>query len=185
MHRFLNFVFEYANSTGFTLSQVAGAQSLSSSAYGVWATDDVFTLAGRAGTFAIGNLTPPSAMPVTGSATFTGSTTGVGGATSGKDAFYALQGDAQVIANFGTQSVTTNLTNLKTQDVYVSTATGSLPDLTGTSTLSGNAYAGPIAGTGLSGTIKGNFYGTAAQETAGVWQAAGGGNAWLGGFGAK
>jgi len=180
----LDFVYEYSNSAGYTLSQVAGAQSLSSSAYGVWATDDDLTVVSRAGTFAIGNLTSPSSMPATGSATFTGSTTGVGGATSG-NGYYVLQGDAQVIANFGTQSVTTNLTNLKTQDIYNSTATGTLPNLTGTSTLSGNAYAGSIAGTALSGTIKGNFYGTAAQETAGVWQASGSGNAWLGSFGAK
>ena len=60
-----------------------------------------------------------------------------------------------------------------------------LPDLTGTSTLSGNAYAGPIAGTGLTGSINGNFYGYAAQETSGVWQASGGGNTWLGSYGAK
>jgi hypothetical protein len=60
-----------------------------------------------------------------------------------------------------------------------------LPNLTGTSTISGNAYAGAISGGTLTGTINGNFYGSAAQETAGVWQASGGGNTWIGSFGAK
>jgi hypothetical protein len=132
-------------------------------------------------------------MPASGTATFNGATIGVGGATGGSTA-YSLVGNAQIIANFATQSVTTNLTNLSTLILSINNlstqtistnAVGSLPNLSGTSTISGNAYAGPIAGTGLTGTIKGNFYGPAAQETAGVWQASGGGNAWIGSYGAK
>jgi hypothetical protein len=155
---------------------------LNYAAYGLWASGDTAT-AGRAGTFAFGNLTPTASVPATGSATFNGTTIGVGAATSGSTV-YALQGTAQIIANFATQSVTTNLTNLGTKNIWTN-AVGSLPNLSGTSTISGNAYAGTIAGTGLTGTINGNFYGPAAQETAGVWQASGGGNAWIGSYGAK
>jgi hypothetical protein len=169
------------------LSQSAGAQTLSSSAFGLWATsyetDKNGNGAGRAYAFAFGNLTPASSMPATGSATYNGTTTGLGGG-GGDNSVYALQGKAQIVANFSAQSVATSLTNLTTQNIYTN-AMSSLPDLTGTSTISGNAYSGPIAGTGFSGSIKGNFFGPAAQETAGVWQASGGGSTWLGSYGAK
>jgi len=178
----LSQIFGFPNTNGAAITQSVGAQSLNYAAYGLWASGDTATT-GRAGTFAFGNLTPTASVPGTGSATFNGSTMGVGGATGGSTV-YALQGNAQIVANFASQSVTTNLTNLGTQNISTN-AIGSLPNLTGTSTISGNAYAGPIAGTGLTGTINGNFYGSAAQETAGVWQASGGGNTWIGSYGAK
>jgi hypothetical protein len=175
-------IFGSPNTTNAIITQSIGAQSLNYAAYGLWASGDTAT-AGRAGTFAFGSLTPTASVPSTGSATFNGITIGIGGATAGSTV-YALLGNAQIIANFATQSVTANLTNLSTQNILTN-AVGSLPNLSGTSTISGNSYAGPIAGTGLTGTINGNFYGPAAQETAGVWQASGGGNAWLGSYGAK
>jgi len=178
----LTSAFGSPNAPGVIIAQSTGAQSLNYAAYGVWAVSDTAT-AGRAGTFAFGNLTPAASVPATGTATFNGITIGVGGATSGSTV-YALQGNAQIIANFGNQSVTANLTNLGTQNISTN-ATGSLPNLTGTSTISGSAYTGPISGTGLTGTINGNFYGPAALETAGVWQASGSGNSWIGSYGAK
>ncbi len=178
----LTSAFGSPNTPAAVISQSTGAQSLSYAAYGLWAVGDT-AAAGRAGTFAFGNLTPAASVPATGTATFNGATIGVGGATSGSTV-YALQGNAQIIANFGNQSVTTNLTNLGTQNISTN-ATGSLPNLTGTSTIGGNAYTGPISGTGLTGTINGNFYGPAALETAGVWQASGAGNSWIGSYGAK
>ncbi len=178
----LTSIFGSPSAPGAVITQSTGAQSLNYAAYGLWAVGDT-AAAGRAGTFAFGNLTPAASVPATGTATFNGATIGVGGATSGSTV-YALQGNAQIVANFATQSVTANLTNLGTQNISTN-AIGSLPNLTGTSTISGNAYAGPIAGTGLTGTINGNFYGPAALETAGVWQATGGGNSWIGSYGAK
>jgi hypothetical protein len=175
-------VFGFPNTTASFITQSTGGQSLNSAAYGFWASGDTATT-GRAGTFAFGNLTPTASMPATGSATFNGQTFGVGGATS-SSTVHALQGNAQIVANFATHSVTTNLTNLSTQNISTN-AVGSLPDLTGTFTISGAAYTGPLSGGVLSGTINGNFYGSAAQETAGVWQASGGGNSWIGSFGAK
>ncbi len=157
----------YGDTSAFLFTQWAGTKSLSSSAYGIWGLSDTTGSAGPAGTYAFGNLTPPAAVPATGTATFTGSTIGVG---SVNGAILALQGDAQIVANFAGQSVTTNFTNLSTQNISAK-ATGSLPDLTGISTLAGNAYSGPISGGGLTGTVNGNFYGSATQETAGVWQA--------------
>ena len=177
-------VFAFTNDSGYTISQAAAGQGLTSSAYGLWAaTGKAFP--SDAGAFAFGNLTPPTAIPATGSATFSGFTVGFGGATDGSTAF-VLKGNAQIIANFASQTVTTNLTNFQTDNISRnSPVTALVPSLTGTSTISGNAYAGGISGGSLIGTINGNFYGSAAQETAGVWQASGGGNAWLGSFGAK
>jgi hypothetical protein len=187
-------VFAFDNDSAYTISQVAAGQGLTSSAYGLWASSGsgygFWAATGKAfssdaGAFAFGNLTPPTAVPATGSATFSGFTVGFGGATDGS-AVFTLKGNAQIIANFASQTVTTNLTNFGTDNIsYNSTVTAHVPNLTGTSTISGNAYTGPISGGALTGTINGNFYGSAAQETAGVWQASGGGNAWLGSFGAK
>ncbi len=169
---------------GYTLSQVAAGQGLTSSAYGLWASTGNGTPSG-AGALAFGNLTPATSVPATGSATFNGFTTGLGGATNGSAAF-VLKGNAQIIANFASQAVTTNLTSIGTENISNnSSVLAFIPNLTGTSTISGNAYTGPISGGSLTGTINGNFYGSAAQETAGVWQASGGGNAWIGSFGAK
>jgi hypothetical protein len=170
------------STTGYTISQVAGAQTLSSSAYGLWASGNPATL-GTNGALAFGNLTPAASVPATGSATFNGTATGLGTASSG-DTVYALQGNAQIVANFSSQSVTTSLKSLNTINISTS-ATGSVPDLTGTSAISGNAYSGAIGGGGLAGTIAGNFYGAPAQETAGVWHASGGGIFWGGSYGAK
>ena len=175
------------DATALALNQSAGAQALNWSAFGLWSyayeNDPHGNGAGQSYAFAFGNLTPAASVPATGSATYSGTTMGMGGGP-GENSLYALQGNAKIVANFSAQSVVTNLTNLTIQNIYTN-ATGSLPDLTGTSTISGNAYSGPIAGTGLTGSVKGNFFGPAAQETAGVWQASGGGSAWLGSYGAK
>src|SRR5262249_37571292 len=97
-----------SNTYGITIYQAAAAQ-LTSSAYGLWAST-IMTPGGDMGAFAFGNLTPAASVPTTGSATFKGFTAGVGGASDGS-AEYSLQGNAQIIANFATQRVTTNFTN--------------------------------------------------------------------------
>lgn len=191
--RTLDFTFQLSDTLAFhgedssTLSQVAAGQGLSSSAYGMWASTTK-NYPGDVGVFAIGNLTPATSVPSTGSATFNGFTIGTGGAinsnsSDGSSAFF-LKGNVQIIANFSSQKVTTNLTNFVI-GAYTASPPPSVPDLTGSSSISGNAFTGPVTGGGLTGTINGNFYGSAAQETAGVWQASGSGNAWIGSFGAK
>lgn len=173
----------YGGTTNLLFTQWAGNNSLSSLGYGIWGASDTTGLAGPAGTYVLGNLTPAAAVPATGTATFTGSTIGVGSINGG--AIQALYGDAQIVANFANQSVITNFTHLGTQIISAKAATNSLPDLSGTSTLAGTGYSGPISGGGLTGTVNGNFYGSAAQETGGVWQASGAGSTWIGSFGAK
>ena len=174
-----------SNSIGYTLSQVTGGQLLSSSAYGAWLSTDSGKVA-HLGAFAIGNLTPASAVPATGSATFNGATTGANSVVK-TDSVYAVQGNVQIVANFSAQTVTASLTNfvVRTAPYSSAPAVSGLPNLTGTAPIAGNGYAGTISGGMLSGTINGNFYGSGAQETAGVWQASGGGNTWMGSYGAR
>jgi hypothetical protein len=175
---------QFTNEVSYTISQAATGAGLTASAFGEWFSNGN-TLPGNAGVIAFGNLTAPGSVPATGSATYNGNTIGMGGAADGSSVF-TVMGNAQIIANFATQNVTTNLTALTAGNVaFASKTVPSVPDLSGMSALSGNAYSGPIAGGGLTGTINGNFYGASAQETAGVWQASGGGIAWIGSFGAN
>ncbi len=169
-------------SNGFLASQVAASQQLSSSAYGMWAILDT-TSAGRIGAFAIGDRTPVASVPTTGTATYTGTMIGAG---SGTAAQVAVLGNAQIVANFATKSVTTNFTNILTENL-VTGARVALPNLTGTSVISaaGTGYSGPISGTGLTGTVGGSFRGPDALETSGYWSAGGGGSSYLGSYGAK
>ena len=174
--------FGFPNTVGYILSQVAGSQILSASAYGVW-TNDMFKIAGAGGPLAFGNLTAPGSVPATGSATFIGSVIGMG--LSGDSTAFALDGKAQIVANFSNQSAAASLTNLRTVVIGSPIATVPLPDLTGTAAIAGNAYSGAISGGAMAGTIAGNFYGAGATESAGVFSATGGGNYVFGGYGGK
>src|SRR5262249_26776817 len=147
-----------------------GGTTLGSSIYGFWAISDSST-GGRVGVFATGNETPAGSVPILGTATYNGSTLGV---ASSAGAEFALTGTAQLVAHFAAATVTTTLSNLQTENVSTG-ATGTLTSLTGIQTIAGNRYTGPLAGGSLSGTLNGTFYGTNAAETAGVWNAAGGG----------
>ena len=158
---------------------------LSYSMYGAWAANDSNTGSdGRFGAIAFGVQTQPASMP-TGSATYNGQALGMG--MTGTSAF-AFTGDAQVIANFAGNSVTTAFSNLVTRDLNTN-ALGSLPTLSGTSTIvtapTGNAYSVSISGGGFIGAVDGNFYGPNAEETAGVFQAEDGTTMVIGSYGAK
>lgn len=166
--------------TGFLASQAAQAQTLSFSAYGIWASDDGGGN-GRVGVLAIGNETSPAAVPMAGTATYNGTTIGAAASTT---AAFALTGTAQIVANFGAGSATTTFSNITTENIATN-AIGALPNLTGTSVIAGNKYTGPLAGGALAGQVNGTFYGPVAQETAGVWNVSGGGLTAIGSFGAK
>jgi hypothetical protein len=149
------------------------------SSYGAWASNDVGT--GRFGVFALGSVTQPSAMPMTGTATYNGSTVGIAASSS---ASYALNGTVQLQANFATSTVGTAISNMQFQNAATNAIT-SQPNLIGTATITGNQYSGSLVSTTLAGTSTGTFYGPAANETAGVWKAAGGGVTAVGSYGAS
>ena len=155
---------------------------LSYSMYGAWAINDSNTGSnGRFGAIAFGVQTQPSSMPTGGSATYNGQALGVG--ATGTSAF-AFTGDAQVVANFAGNSVTTAFSNLVTRDVNTN-ALGSLPTLSGIDSITGNAYSVSISGGGFIGGVDGNFYGPNAEETAGVFLAEDGITTVIGSYGAR
>jgi transferrin binding protein len=159
--------------TGFVFQ----APGLSFSTFGTWLSNDGGSNF-REGVLAGGTQT--ASMPTLGTATYNGSTTGFGanGAAS-----FVLMGNAQILANFGNGSVTTTFSNLTTQDVNTN-AVGALPNQTGSGIISGNRYSTAISGGSMSGGANGTFYGSTAQETAGVWKSSGGGITAMGSFGA-
>jgi hypothetical protein len=164
-------------STGYFRSGGNGV-SLSYSSYGGWASNDGGT--GLFGVFAFGSMTPPASMPVTGTATYSGSTIGIAASATNS---YAFNGTVQLQANFANSTVGTTVSNLQFQDTVSNTVT-SQPNLTGSATITGNQYSGTLSGGTLIGTSTGTFYGPAANETAGVWRAAGGGLTAVGSYGA-
>jgi C-lobe and N-lobe beta barrels of Tf-binding protein B len=168
-----------AGANGVIGSLLASAgNTLNYAGYGVWATNDTGT-AGRLGFFSLGNPTPT--MPVSGTATYNGTTFGTATSSSGA---YGLEGTVQLAANFGTGTVTTNIANIQTQQLGTN-ATSSLPNMSGSATIAGTQYSGTLAGGSLTGTSTGTFYGPNASETGGTWRVTGGGVAAIGSYGAK
>ena len=171
----LNAAVNTPGANGFTTA----TSGLSVSTFGIWAAND--NTSGRIGVFAGGTPTPVAAMPTTGTATYNGTTIGAAASSS---AAYALAGNAQLVANFSTNTVNTTISNLQFENVSTNQITAQ-PNLTGTASITGNQYKGPLAGGTLSGTSTGTFYGPSAQETAGVWRVSGGGVTAIGSYGAK
>lgn len=136
------------------------------------------------GSFAGGVDTPGGSVPTTGAASYSGTTFGTGVAATNP---FTFTGTTGIVANFATGTVTTSFSNLITQSL-LNNAVGRLPNLNGTSTITAgtNAYAGTLAGGSLTGTLNGNFFGGAAQETAGVYRVTDGATITVqGAFGAK
>ena len=146
---------------------------LNVSSYGAWLQSN------GGGSFKIGMLgfgnetTPAQMAALVGSATYNGSTFGVG--ATGAIPF-AFTGAAQVVANFPAGAVTATFSGLSTQNISGGGAAIVLPTISGGGTIglgvNANQYAFALAGAGgFTGNVTGTFYGTTAQETTGVWQA--------------
>ena len=138
--------------------------------YGAWNEQKT----GASGTISVssfGQATPGSAVPTSGSATFTGKSSGFYVSPTGQGSIAAA--DVTVNANFSTRSLGfhTSATTIA-RDVKAPVAAPHL-NLSGTLTYSAgtNAFAGTVANAGgtLSGSSKGQFYGPTAQELGGVF----------------
>ena len=130
-------------------------------------------------------------MPTTGSATFTGSATGLMYYPSGPDALpcncqeLTVQGDAAFTANFGARTLTGGLTNM----TRVWWDEGAWNDVSFSATIAGNGFSGttrvttaPALGMGANatGTLEGKFFGPSANEAGAVWTLFDGTNAAIG-----
>jgi hypothetical protein len=153
------------------------------------------------------SLTPTTAVPTTGYASYWGGATGavfqpstVNGNNVGL--FYGTFG---LTANFANGSIVGAITNTQVYSTSNGTGSqtnlGSLNDIAISATISGNTYSGTVTASttdssgntptgfdigGSAGHLIGGFYGSAAQETAGTFYLTGGTNSTqlVGSFGA-
>lgn len=141
------------------------------------------------GVFVAGFETPASAMPITGSATYTGQASGSvfypvaqgSGAALCNCGETFITGVANFTANFGTRSLAGSLTDMKVPHPWDDTA-ADVPwnDVAFSAAISGNAFSGSTRvtsspagavtiGANATGTLEGKFFGPGAQEAGAVW----------------
>ena len=163
------------------------ASYLDYSSFGVWITSGAHGIQQMAGAFAGGRATPLHVMPTTGTATYQGQTFGLGvESVPGVQLPIFISGDASITADFAHGQVATNLTNLMTSSMAPGGPTNPGPPtplgaLSGTASLTGNAYNGTLSGNlavfsntvPVAGPIQGTFFGPKTQETGGTWSISG------------
>ena len=154
--------------------------------FGTWVTGGG-TGSGTVGNYTVGSVSTGSGIPTTGSGTYTGSTGGRYSDALGNDHF--TSSDLSASANFATRSVSlTSSSTATTRDLLAVSADANL-DFTGTMTYTAatNNLSGTITTTGGdTGTVKGQFYGPAAEELGGTFSLNPVGlKAFIGAFGAK
>jgi hypothetical protein len=137
--------------------------------FGVWNSQAGPSGSIRASSF--GAPTPASAVPTSGSATFSGKVAGIYISPQGQSAMAA--GNLSVNANFSTRSLAFSSSGSAiTLDARTATAAPHL-DLKGTLSYAPNtnSFSGTLANPGgtLSGSSQGKFYGPAAQELGGAF----------------
>lgn len=160
-----------------------GSAGLEHLLLGVWLQPNIsfFDVAFLGGA-AFGTFTPRAAVPIDGTATYTGPA--IGHRVTADGVVRAVSSTATLTADF-TQAAATFST-----DAGLDIASGAvLPDLAsnGTLVISGNRLSGfgATAG-GLSGPIDGRFFGPAAEEAGGAFDFKGAGvERYIGAFGAK
>jgi hypothetical protein len=180
-----------------------GGSGLDYASYGVWerrgrfdfrpfAND--FGFISRGGAISFGVITEASAVPTTGSASYTGFMNGIYG-EGGTGTAFLLDGVAALTANFGSNSLQANFTNISASEFCFTCGGQAFRSFSANATISGNGFSGtasnvglPVDGIGpdMDGTIIGHFYGPSAQEVGGVFQLNGDdGSTAVGAFAAK
>lgn len=173
----------------FALSQTIGWDYQT---FGIWFADTSGT-GGTAGSFSVGAQTPGSAIPTTGTGSYTGAAGGLYVDASGKQYFTIASMTAG--ANFSTRSIAFSTSGTQqTQDLSTFTTNTNL-DLAGTLTYAAgvNKFTGSISSVGggpgntpMNGSATGSFYGPAAEEIGGGFVVRGSGTTgYLGAFGGK
>ena len=157
--------------------------------FGVWERS-TSTTSFDAGAFSFGSLTPASAIPTTGTATFNGLANGFF-VDNTSTAFFTT---ANMTANVDwvARSIGFSTSNTRQVSLTAPSSAGVLNtglNFTGTLTyLAGtNAFSGPVNTTGstMTGTATGRFYGPNADEMGGAFSLGGSAGTMMGGFGGK
>jgi len=156
--------------------------------FGVWNRVTAAT-SFDAGVFSVGNPTPGSAVPTTGTATFNGLANGFF-VDSTKSALFTTA-KMTASANFATQMITFATTNTLTVNLSTPAGvgiaspglnlTGSFSYPAGTNLFNGNVSSA----NGMTGSAIGRFYGPNAQEIGGMYNLSGTAGSMIGSFGGK
>jgi len=156
--------------------------------FGIWAEAPTAT-SWVTGAISVGNPTPGSAVPISGSATFNGVAAGLYVDIAGNVHGTAAQMTANV--DFQAQTIGFSTSGTMVSDVNGMTYANSNLDLVGTTwhyPASTNQFGGNLhtADNSLSGFATGQFYGPSAQEIGGTYGLTGTGvSGMLGAFGGK
>jgi hypothetical protein len=156
---------------------IAGEGTLSHLRFGYWEDRPGTPGTTTAGFFHVGQETPPSRMPLQGSATYLGAAVGQFVTPSQKGTLHAA---LRLDADFGSGRVSGRLSSLVVRSLHPASTAGASPfaniELTGdllpgTAAFSGAALARNAAQEDVaSGTMAGRFHGREAQEVGGHWQ---------------
>jgi hypothetical protein len=156
--------------------------------FGVWTTG-AGTGSGTYGAISIGAETAGSAIPTTGTATYTGYSAGRYVNSAGN---YWFTGSTMTAAtNFSTRSISFTTTGTQVTPDLLAVSNNSNLNMTGTLTYAAatNQIAGSVTTVGgLTGSVNGRFYGPSAQEIGGTFSVTSGSNAlegYAGAFGGK
>ena len=154
--------------------------------YGAWGSYGNATTSANA--ISVGNATPVTGLPATGSYTFTGGASGY--YMDPNKLAYVTNANMTATASFDSRTV-----NFNTTGTYISgSPTGNAiatPDLNLAGTLTITAGSNKMSGTvttvnGMSGNANGKFYGPTANEVGGTYAVSGSGlGSFVGGFGGK
>ncbi len=168
----------------FTVNPVA--LSWDYQTFGTWQTG-IMTGSGQIGAVSLGAPTAGSAIPTSGTASFTGAAMGIYVDVAG--AQYLAGGDLTVNADFVGRSLTFATTNSEKLNLLTS-ASSLAPnlDLSGTLNYAAgvNTFTGSLtAAGGMTGQTEGRFYGPNAEELGGVFSVSGAGTeSYIGSYGA-
>jgi len=157
--------------------------------FGVWERS-TSTTSFDAGAFSFGSPTPASAIPTTGTATFTGLANGF--FVDSTNAAFFTTANMTAVVTWATPNIAFTTTNTHQVSLTAPSSAGVLNttlDLTGNFnyTAGVNAFGGAVHNTAnsLTGSITGRYYGPNAEEIGGVYSVGGTAGTMMGGFGGK
>jgi hypothetical protein len=168
---------------------------LSWTSYGMWGVHvDVGAPSTTSAAFVTGYKTPSGSVPTTGSATFAGSVVGKvmypAAASENGVGVADLTGSASLQANFGSGSITGNLTGMMAGAVpwnsvsLAGSISGGQNSFSGTSAATSDPGNGTSLSASATGTFAGMFFGPTAQELGAVWTLSDGRASAIGSLGA-
>jgi len=185
----------------WNLRGASNSPTLDYTRYGYWSRDDgvdgVFNLSA----WTTGFITPPSSIPIQGTAAYAGQAAGLINAAISPNTFAdfdsSFTGNVSLTANFGASTLSGSITNITASSLYTA-LTGPVNDIgftasinnasnlfSGTTSVTGQ-LAGPYAfGPTAAGLIDGRFYGPHAEEVGAVFNLTEGTRRLIGSFGAK